>query len=57
MPVGTYIIATEPLGDELAQQTVPSGFAVADINFVLNYYRLGHDTRMLFGGGVELFRL
>jgi len=53
MPVGTYIIATEPLGEELAQQTIPSGFAVADINFVLNYYRLGHDTRMLFGGGVS----
>ena len=53
MPVGTYIIATEPLGESLAQQAIPSGFAVADINFVLNYYRLGHDTRMLFGGGVS----
>lgn len=53
MPVGTYIIATEPLGPDLAQQVIPSGFAVADINFVLNYYRLGHDTRMLFGGGVS----
>lgn len=53
MPVGTYIIATEPLGEALAQQTVPSGFAVADINFVLNYYRLSHDGRMLFGGGVS----
>jgi gamma-glutamylputrescine oxidase len=53
MPVSTYIIATEPLGPDLAVRVLPSGFAVADVNFVLNYYRLTRDGRMLFGGGVS----
>lgn len=52
MPVGTYMIATEPLGEERALKLIPGDMAVADINFVLNYYRLSRDRRMLFGGGV-----
>jgi gamma-glutamylputrescine oxidase len=53
MPVGTYMIATEPLGEDRARALIPSGIAVADANFVLNYYRLSPDHRMLFGGGVS----
>lgn len=53
MPVGTYMIATEPLGEERALALIPSDMAVADINFVLNYYRLSADRRMLFGGKVS----
>lgn len=53
MPVATYILATEPLGADRARALIPSGLAVADINFVLNYYRLSPDHRMLFGGGVS----
>ncbi len=53
MPVGTYMIATEPLGPERARRLIPSGCAVADMRFVLNYYRLSADHRMLFGGGVS----
>ena len=53
MPVGTYIIATEPLAPDRAERVLPADIAVADVNFVLNYYRLSSDRRMLFGGGVS----
>ncbi|UEM19546.1 FAD-binding oxidoreductase [Skermanella mucosa] len=53
MPVATYMIATEPLGEERAASLIPCGHAVADVNFVLNYYRRSPDHRLLFGGGVS----
>lgn len=53
MPVGTYMIATEPLGENRAKALIPADIAVADINFVLNYYRRSPDHRLLFGGGVS----
>lgn len=53
MPVGTYIMATEPLGAGVAASLVPGNEAVADINFVLNYFRLSSDHRLLFGGRVS----
>ena len=57
MPVSTYMIATAPLGPERARALIPSGAAVADLNFVLNYYRLSSDHRLLFGGGVSYSRV
>jgi gamma-glutamylputrescine oxidase len=53
MPVATYMIATEPLGERRAAELIPCGHAVADVNFVLNYYRRSPDHRLLFGGGVS----
>lgn len=53
MPVGTYITATEPLGEERARELIRNNMAVADINFVLDYFRLSGDHRMLFGGRVS----
>jgi gamma-glutamylputrescine oxidase len=53
MPVGTYICASQPLGAERAQALIRNGMAVADINFVLDYFRLSSDHRMLFGGRVS----
>lgn len=50
LPVGTYIIATEPLGAERARALLPSGCAVSDNQFVLDYFRLSADHRLLFGG-------
>ena len=49
VPIMNYNIATAPLpdGDEL----LPSDAAVADSRFVLNYFRLSADKRMIFGGG------
>ncbi len=53
MPVGTYIVATEPLGEERARQLIRGDEAVADLNFIVNYYRLSGDKRLLFGGRVS----
>jgi gamma-glutamylputrescine oxidase len=51
--VGTYIIATEPLGEERARTLLPSNAAVADINWILDYFRRSADHRLLFGGRVS----
>ncbi|MDT8388467.1 MAG: FAD-binding oxidoreductase [Thiogranum sp.] len=53
MPVGTYIIATEPLGEQRARALIANDMAVADMNFVLDYFRLSADHRLLFGGRVS----
>ena len=53
MPVGTYIIATEPLGEQTARGLISNGAAVSDTNFVLDYYRTSADFRILFGGRVS----
>ncbi|HTN13797.1 MAG TPA: FAD-binding oxidoreductase [Sphingomonadaceae bacterium] len=51
MPVANYNVATAPLGPDRAAALIPSGAAVADSKFVLNYYRLSADNRLIFGGG------
>ncbi|MBV8047951.1 MAG: FAD-binding oxidoreductase [Paludibacterium sp.] len=53
MPVGTYVIATEPLGPARARSLIANNMAVCDSNFVLDYYRLSADQRVLFGGKVS----
>lgn len=53
MPVGTYVVTTEPLGQARARALIDSNFAVADNQFVLDYYRLTADHRLLFGGKVS----
>lgn len=50
MPINNFILATEPLG-ERAQSLIANGEAVADSRFVVNYFRLSSDGRLLFGGG------
>lgn len=50
LPVGTYMIATEPLGAERARSLLPTGLAVTDNQFILDYFRLSADQRLLFGG-------
>jgi glycine/D-amino acid oxidase-like deaminating enzyme len=49
-PAGSYVIATEPLGEELASEILPQDMAVCDQRVGLNYYRLSADNRLLFGG-------
>jgi gamma-glutamylputrescine oxidase len=51
MPVGTYIIATEPRPDVPA--LLPLNEAASDLNFVLDYFRRSADDRLLFGGRVS----
>lgn len=50
LPVGTYVIATEPLSAERAAALLPSNHAVSDNQFILDYFRLSADRRLLFGG-------
>lgn len=50
LPAQTYMMATEPLPDELAKTILPHNTAVCDANWVLDYFRLSADRRMLFGG-------
>jgi len=50
MPINNFIAATEPLGDEAAR-VLTRDIAVADSKFVVNYFRLSPDKRLLFGGG------
>ena len=51
MPVSTQVMATEPLGEERAQDLLPTDVCVEDIRYILDYYRLSGDKRLLFGGG------
>jgi gamma-glutamylputrescine oxidase len=50
MPVASYIIATEPLGENLAKSLIANNEAVANTNFIVDYFRRSNDHRMLFGG-------
>lgn len=50
MPINNYIAATPPLGVQ-ASALIRDDVAVADTRFVINYYRLSADGRLLFGGG------
>ncbi|MEM6887222.1 MAG: FAD-binding oxidoreductase [Pseudomonadota bacterium] len=50
MPINNFMVATEPLGSE-ADRVLSRDIAVADSWFVVNYFRLSHDKRLLFGGG------
>ncbi|MBD1589906.1 NAD(P)/FAD-dependent oxidoreductase [Pseudomonas typographi] len=50
LPAGSYIIATEPLGDTLARELIPRNMALCDQRVALDYYRLSADNRLLFGG-------
>lgn len=50
IPAGSYVIATEPLTDELAIELLPRDMACCDQRAALDYYRLSADRRLLFGG-------
>ena len=53
MPVGTYIVATEPLGESRLRSILRENVAVTDVNWVLDYFRCSADHRLLFGGRVS----
>jgi len=50
MPVGTYIGASAPLGEERARALIRNDMAVADVSWALDYFKLSTDHRLLFGG-------
>lgn len=51
MPINNFIVATEPFSEDEAKKLIPNNAAVADSKFVINYFRLSADRRLLFGGG------
>jgi len=53
LSIGTYIVATQPLGEERARALIRNNAAVADMNWILDYFRVLPDTRLLFGGRVS----
>ena len=52
MPCGSQVIATEPLNAELAKSLIPNDYCVEDCNYLLDYFRLTGDKRLIYGGGV-----
>jgi gamma-glutamylputrescine oxidase len=51
MPINNFVVTTEPLGESRARALISGRFGVHDTRFVVNYYRVTHDHRLLFGGG------
>ena len=51
MPINNFVAATEPLSQGVADGLIRYGHAVADSRFVVNYFRLSGDRRLIFGGG------
>ena len=51
MPINNFIAVTEPLGEARARSLIRDNVAVADSRFVVYYFRLTPDHRLLFGGG------
>jgi gamma-glutamylputrescine oxidase len=50
MPCGTQVAATEPLPNW--KEILPADYCVEDNNFLLDYFRLSADKRLIYGGGV-----
>ncbi|APX93695.1 FAD-dependent oxidoreductase [Halomonas sp. 1513] len=53
MPAANYMIATAPLSEAQVAQVLPHNDALSDANFVLDYYRLSGDRRLIYGGEVS----
>lgn len=54
-PFNSFIIATDPLSEEIVSEINPEDLAICDPNFVLEYFRLSADKRLLFGGRCNYF--
>jgi glycine/D-amino acid oxidase-like deaminating enzyme len=55
IPIGSYIIATEPLPEDVAREISPTGRAYFDTRNFLSYWHVSADRRLLFGGRVSFF--
>lgn len=51
MPINNFVIATEPLSGALQRQINRDRLSLSDTLFVINYWKLSEDGRLLFGGG------
>ncbi|WAT01708.1 NAD(P)/FAD-dependent oxidoreductase [Rouxiella chamberiensis] len=53
MPCGSQIVATAPLEEQAARELIANNYCVEDCNYLLDYFRLTADNRLLYGGGVN----
>jgi gamma-glutamylputrescine oxidase len=53
MSIASYVVATQPLGEERASSLIRNNSAVCDTNWILDYFRRSSDHRLLFGGRVN----
>ena len=51
MPINNFVLATEPLSPKVAASLSPKDTSMADSRFVINYWKLSGDNRLIFGGG------
>lgn len=51
MPINNFVVATEPLSEAMAKQINPLNASLSDSLFVINYWKLSEDRRLIFGGG------
>lgn len=51
MPIINHVLATEPLGEKRARGLISNGCCVHSTKFVVDYFRLSADLRLIFGGG------
>jgi gamma-glutamylputrescine oxidase len=56
MPINNYMLATEPLPEALARRLIRNDCSMSDSLFVINYWKLSADNRLLFGGGESYSR-
>ena len=56
MPINNYMLATEPLPEDLARRLIRDDTSMSDSLFVINYWKLSADNRLLFGGGESYSR-
>lgn len=54
LPIATYVMATEPLGERLPSAFTGTRAAVYDTRFAFDYYRPLADTRILWGGRISI---
>lgn len=52
MSVSSQIVTTQVLGADVTDGLMPKDYSLEDCNFLLDYYRITADKRLLFGGGV-----
>jgi gamma-glutamylputrescine oxidase len=56
MPINNYMLATEPLTEEVARRLIRDDTSMSDSLFVIDYWKLSADNRLLFGGGESYTR-
>ncbi len=56
MPINNFMVATEPLSNKMVGQINPLRTSMSDSLFIINYWKLSADNRLLFGGGENYTR-